>query len=108
MLYRSLIGFLMYLTATRTNVLYAMRILSRIMHCASDLYLSPAKRIVRYIKGIINYGVKFHKSQKFRLNGFSDSDWGGAPDMKSTSCFCFNHGSGAFFWYSKKQDIVAQ
>ncbi|WMV55064.1 hypothetical protein MTR67_048449 [Solanum verrucosum] len=106
--YRSLIGCLMYLTATRPDILYAVSFLSRFMHCASDLHLRAAKRIVRYIKGIINYGVKFHKSQKFRLNGFSDSDWGGAPDMKSTSGFCFNLGSGAFSWYSKKQDIVAQ
>uniref|UniRef100_A0A3Q7IHM2 Uncharacterized protein n=1 Tax=Solanum lycopersicum TaxID=4081 RepID=A0A3Q7IHM2_SOLLC len=45
-----------------------------------------------YIKGTINYGVKFHKCQKFRLNGFSNSDWGGALDM-STSDFCFNFGS---------------
>jgi len=106
--YRSLIGCLMYLTATRPDILYAVSFLSRFMHCASDLHLRAAKRIVRYIKGTINYGVKFHKSQKFRLNGFSDSDWGGAPDMKSTSGFCFNLGSGAFSWYSKKQDIVAQ
>ena len=102
MLYRSLIGFLMYLTTTRPDVLYAVRILSQFMHCASDLHLRTAKRIVRYIKGIINYGVKFHKSWKFRLNGFSDSDWGGAHDMKITSGLCFNLGSGAFSWYSKK------
>ncbi|XP_015054995.1 uncharacterized protein LOC107001477 [Solanum pennellii] len=95
--YRSLIGCLMYLTATRPDILYALKFfLSRFIYCASDLHLREAKRIVRYIKGTINYGVKFHKCQKFRLNRFSNSDWGGALDMKSTSGFCFNLGSKAF------------
>ncbi|KAF2325167.1 hypothetical protein GH714_024799 [Hevea brasiliensis] len=41
--------------------------------------------------------------------GYSDSDWAGsADDMKSTSGYCFNFGSGCFSWCSKKQDIVAQ
>ncbi|WMV34869.1 hypothetical protein MTR67_028254 [Solanum verrucosum] len=78
------------------------------MHCASDLHLRATKRIARYIKGTINYGVEFHKNQKFRLNGFSDSDWGCAPNVKSTSGLYFNLGSGAFSWYCNKQDIEAQ
>jgi hypothetical protein len=43
------------------------------------------------------------------LYGFSDSDWAGSlDDMRSTSGYCFNLGSGVFSWCSKKQEIVAQ
>jgi hypothetical protein len=73
------------------------------------LHLRAAKRVVRYIKGTIDYGVKFQKSQVFKLIGYSDSDWGGSvDDMKSTSGYCFVLGTGIFSWCSKKQEIVAQ
>ena len=55
----SIVGCLMYLTATRPDILYVVSILSSFMHCASEVHLKAAKRVVRYIKGTINYGVKF-------------------------------------------------
>jgi len=61
------------------------------------MHLKATKRVLRYIKGTIDYGVKFQKCENFRLYRFSDSDWAGSvDDMKSTS------------WCSKKQDIVAR
>ncbi|KAL5823512.1 hypothetical protein ACOSQ4_021412 [Xanthoceras sorbifolium] len=107
--FRSLIGCLMYLTATRPDILFAISLLSRFMHCASEMHLIAAKRILRYIKGTVNYGVKFEECQSFKLCGFSYSDWAGSiDDMKSTSRYCFSLGSGIFSWSSKKQEIVAQ
>lgn len=47
---RSLIGYLMYLTAIRPDILYAVTLLSRFMHCANDLNLRASKRVVKYIK----------------------------------------------------------
>ena len=73
--YRSLIQCLMYLTTTRPDILFAVSLLSRFMHCASEMHLKAAKRILRYVKGTIDYGVKFEKCQEFKLYGFSDSDW---------------------------------
>ena len=107
--YRSLIGCLLYLTATRPDILYATNLLSRFMHCPSELHMRAAKRILRYIKGTCSFGVKFMQCKTLKLHGFSDSDWGGfIDDMKSTSGFCFNLGSAIFSWSSKKQSIVAQ
>ncbi|CAJ2639700.1 unnamed protein product [Trifolium pratense] len=107
--YRSLIGCLMYLTATRPDILFAVSILSRFMHCASEMHLKAAKRILRYIKGTVDYGVKFESCPTFKLCGFSDSDWAGSiDDMKSTSGYCFSLGSGVFSWCTKKQETVAQ
>ncbi|KAL3519542.1 hypothetical protein ACH5RR_017691 [Cinchona calisaya] len=63
--YRSLIGCLMYLTVTRPDILYAVSVLSRFMHCPSGKHLKATKRIVKYVKGTINYGVKFQKEPKY-------------------------------------------
>jgi len=46
------------------------------MHSSSEKHLKTTKRVVKYIKGIISYGVKFQKSQNLKLVGYSDSDWG--------------------------------
>jgi len=106
--FRSLIGCLLYLTATRPDILHVTSLLSRFMHCPSEIHMRAAKRILRYIKGTCSYGVKFQKCQELKLHGFSDNDWGGSiDDMKSTSGFCFNLGSAIFSWSSKKQDTVA-
>ena len=95
--FRGFVGCLMYLTATRPDILSTVCILSRFMHCASETHLQVAKRVVRYIKGTINFGVKFKKCLDFNLFGFSYSDWGGSvDDMKSTSRHCFSLGSGFF------------
>ena len=78
--FRSLIGCLMYLTATHPDILNVVSILSRLMHCASELHLRAAKRVIRYIKGTSYFSVKFTRSKEFKLVGFSDSDWGGSID----------------------------
>jgi len=101
--FRSMIGCLMYLTATRLDILFTASILSRYMHCASVMHFKAAKRVIRCIKGTIDFSVKLKKCQNFKLLGFSDSDWGGSvDDMKSTSGYCFSLGSRVFSWSSKK------
>ncbi|PKI36229.1 hypothetical protein CRG98_043381 [Punica granatum] len=107
--YRSLIGCLKYLTATRPDIMFAVSVLSRFMNCASQLHMIAAKRVVRYLKGTATFGIKFTKGNQLKLNGFADSDWAGCvDDMRSTSGYCFTLGSGYFSWSSKKQEVVAQ
>ncbi|KAL6332559.1 hypothetical protein AAG906_008979 [Vitis piasezkii] len=50
-LYRSIIGCLMYLIATRPDIICLVSLLSRYMHCASELHYKVAKRVLRYVKG---------------------------------------------------------
>ena len=59
--FRSLIGCLLYLTATRPDILHATSLLSQFMHCPTKIHMRSAKRILRYIKGTCNFGVKFLK-----------------------------------------------
>nr|GMD89755.1 Retrovirus-related Pol polyprotein from transposon TNT 1-94 [Ipomoea batatas] len=84
-------------------------LLSRFLHSASEIHFQAAKRIVRYIKGTTNFGIKYSNCQNFKLLGYSDSDWAGSiDDMKSTTGFCFSFGSSFFSWCSKKQEMTAQ
>ncbi|RDX79371.1 Copia protein, partial [Mucuna pruriens] len=107
--FRSLIGCLMYLTSIRPDILFPVSMLSRFMHCASELHLKAAKRVVRYIKGTVNYGVKYYQVRDFELLDFCDSDWASSfDDMKSTLGYCFSMDSGVFSWCSKKQEVVTQ
>jgi len=96
-IYRSLIGCLMYLTATRPDILHSVSVLSRFMHCASEVHFKVAKRVLRYVKGTLDYGIKFCYDQDFHFHGYSDSDWAGSiDDMKSTSGYRFSFGSAVF------------
>ena len=69
-----MIGCLMYLTATMLNILNVVSILSHFIHCASEIHLKAAKRVIRYVKGTFDFGIKFTRSKEFELVGFSDSD----------------------------------
>ncbi|KAI3708032.1 hypothetical protein L2E82_37034 [Cichorium intybus] len=107
-LYRSLVGCLMYLTATRPDLMFAVSIISRYMECPKVGHWEAGKRILKYVKGTVGHGIVYSKVEKFSLIGFSDSDFGGNPDdSRSTSGYIFTLGSGAISWQSKKQSVVA-
>ena len=56
--YRSLVGCLMYLTTTRSDIMYVVSVLSRFMNCANGSHLRAAKRVLRYVKGTVSFGDK--------------------------------------------------
>ncbi|KAK8916713.1 hypothetical protein KSP39_PZI022778 [Platanthera zijinensis] len=106
--YRSLIGSLIYITNTRPDVEYAVSILSRFLSKPSAEHLTAAKRVLRYLKGTLHYGLLYEEEASTDLTGFSDSDWGGdSEDRKSTSGYVFMLGSKAVTWSSRKQKSVA-
>ncbi|KAL4567528.1 hypothetical protein LXL04_023115 [Taraxacum kok-saghyz] len=72
-LYRSLVGNLMYLTATRPNLAYFVSILSRFMESPKTSHWEAGKKILKYVKGTLNHGIVYTKTEDFRLVGFSDS-----------------------------------
>ena len=85
-LYRTIIGCLMYLMTTRINIMNVVSLLSRYMHCASEIHFQVAKIIVSYVKGTIDYGMRFCQVKTFTFHGYSDSDWASCvDDMRSTS-----------------------
>ncbi|XP_027927618.1 uncharacterized protein LOC114184509 [Vigna unguiculata] len=107
--YRSLIGSLLYLTATRPDIMYATSLLSRFMQKPSQIHYGVGKRILRYLQGTKEFGIWYKTMTNSRIIGYTDSDWAGSiDDMKSTSGYAFSLGSGIFSWASKKQATVAQ
>ncbi|XP_019430189.1 PREDICTED: uncharacterized protein LOC109337630 [Lupinus angustifolius] len=108
-LYRRLIGCLIYLSVTMSDIMHAVNLLSRYMHCVSEIHSQAAKRILRYVKGTIYYGIRFSHVKNFNLHGYADSDWDGCDDgMKSTSGYCFSFGSGIFSCCSTKREVIVQ
>ena len=71
---------LMSLTAKRLDIMYAISLLSRYMHCVSEIHFQAAKHVLRYVKGTIDYGIKFSQVKNFILHGYSDSNWAGCVD----------------------------
>nr|GEX83056.1 retrovirus-related Pol polyprotein from transposon TNT 1-94 [Tanacetum cinerariifolium] len=106
-LFKSLIGSLRYLTCTRPDILCVVGLISGFMEEPTTKHLKIAKRILRYIKGTVDYGMFYSTSEDFKLVGYSDSDWAGSKDDgRYTSGSLFFLGNNAFTWYLKKQPIV--
>lgn len=106
--YRSIVGSLMFLCNTRSDICYAVSLCSRYMADPSYLHLKAAKRILRYVCGTVNFGIHYFSTDSVKLIGFSDSDWGSnLDDRKSTSGNCFSLGIGLVTWSSKNQATVA-
>ncbi|GJT84299.1 putative ribonuclease H-like domain-containing protein [Tanacetum coccineum] len=77
-LYRSMIGSLMYLTASRPDIMFAVCACSRFQVTPKTSHLNVVKRIFKYLKGKPNLGLWYPKESSFDLEAFSDSDYAGA------------------------------
>ncbi|GKC06089.1 putative ribonuclease H-like domain-containing protein, partial [Tanacetum coccineum] len=107
-LYRSMIGSLMYLTASRPDIMYAVCVCSRFQVTPKISHLNAVKRIFKYLKGKPNLGLWYPRESPFDLEAFSDSDYGGSNlDRKSTTGGCQFLGQRLISWQCKKQTIVA-
>ncbi|XP_016681202.1 secreted RxLR effector protein 161-like [Gossypium hirsutum] len=107
--FRSLVGGLIYLTRTRPDIAFLVGVISRFMQQPSTVHYGAAKRVLRYIAGILAYGVWYSKTSNFRLCGFTDSDWASSlDDRRSVSTNDFTLGSGVITWSSKKQATAAR
>jgi hypothetical protein len=109
--YRQLIGSLRYLCNTRPNLAYSVGIVSRFMDKPKSSHLIAVKRILRYVKGTIDYGVFFpanDRKNECKLMGYTDSNWcGDVEDRKSTAGYIFYFGEAPISWCSKKEPVVA-
>lgn len=97
-------------TATRPDLASAVSILSKYMSKPSKEHWQGVKRILRYIKGTINYGLIFKaEDNKGILAGYSDADWAGDIDTRrSTSWYVFQICGSTVSWCSKRQSSVSK
>ncbi|GKA31873.1 uncharacterized mitochondrial protein-like protein [Tanacetum coccineum] len=107
-LYRSMIGSLMYLIASRPDIMFAVCACARFQVTPKVSHLNAVNRIFRYLKGQPKLGLWYPKDSPFDFEAFSDSDYAGASlDRKSTTGGCQFLGKRLISWQCKKQTIVA-
>nr|GFB89910.1 uncharacterized mitochondrial protein AtMg00810-like [Tanacetum cinerariifolium] len=108
-LYRSMIGSLMYLIASRPDITFAVCACARFQVNAKTSHLWALKRDFRYLKGQPKLGLWYPKDSPFDFKAYSDSDYAGASlDRKSTKRGCQFLGKRLISWQCKKQTIVAK
>ncbi|GJQ94307.1 retrovirus-related pol polyprotein from transposon TNT 1-94 [Tanacetum coccineum] len=107
--YHSMLGELMYLIASRPDIVHATCYCARYQAIPTEKHLTTVKRIFRYLKNTINMGLWYPKDTGFKLTSFLDSDHAGCLDLrKSTSGgIQFLGGDKLVRWSSKKQDCTS-
>nr|GEU75979.1 uncharacterized mitochondrial protein AtMg00810-like [Tanacetum cinerariifolium] len=107
--YRSKVRALMYLTASRPDIMHATCYCARYQAQPTEKHLTAVKRIFWYLKDTIHMGLWYPKDTGFKLTAFLDSDYAGCLDLrKSTSIgIQFLGGDKLVSWSSKKQDCTS-
>ncbi|XP_031101945.1 secreted RxLR effector protein 161-like [Ipomoea triloba] len=106
--YRSMIGSLLYLTASRPDISFSVGACARYQANPKESHLIAVKRIIKYVKGTLELGIWYSSESSTQLVGFTDADWAGnIDDRKSTSGGCFYLGSNLVSWLSKKQNSIS-
>ncbi|GJS85943.1 putative ribonuclease H-like domain-containing protein [Tanacetum coccineum] len=107
-LYRSMIGSLMYLTASRPDIMFAVSACSRHQVTPLTSNLNAVKKIFKYLKGQPKLGLWYPRDSPFVLEAYSDSDYAGSNgDRKSTTGGCQFLGRRLISWQCKKQTVLA-
>jgi hypothetical protein len=107
--YKSMIGSLLYLTATRSDIQFTMGLHARFQAFPYSSHRMTVQWIFRYLKHTAEFRIWYSASFSLDLVGFSDADFAGCGiDRKSTSGTCYLLGSSLVCWSSQKQTSVAQ
>jgi hypothetical protein len=106
--YRSMIGSLLYLCASRPDIMLSVCMCARFQSDPKESHLTAVKRILRYLAYTPKFGLWYPRGSTFDLIGYSDADWAGCKiNRKSTSGTCQFLGRSLVSWASKKQNSVA-
>src|ERR1044071_4237691 len=107
-LYRGMIGSLMYLMASRPDIVFSVCLCARFQSDPRESHLVAVKRIFRYLKGTEFLGLWHPKDFTMSLLGYTDADYAGfLVDRKSTSRMAQFLGPCHVSSGSKKQNFVA-
>lgn len=107
--YQRIVGSLNYAaTVTRPDLSYATGKAAQFNSCPTPVNLRQVKRMLRYLKHTIEYGLQYRRDHKdVELVGFTDANWGGDKDRKSTTGYIFIFAGAAISWNSRRQPTVA-
>jgi hypothetical protein len=79
-LYRSMIGSLLYLTASRLDIAFSVGVCARFQANPKESHLTAVKRIIRYVNDTLLYGIWYSRETNLVVSGYSDADWAGNTD----------------------------
>ncbi|GKE00033.1 hypothetical protein Tco_1388016, partial [Tanacetum coccineum] len=106
--YRGMIGSLLYLTASRPNIMFSFCLCARFQEDPKTSHLEAVKRIFRYIKGTMHLGLWYPNGTGIETIVYADSNHAGDyVDRKSTTGICTFVGCCLTSWFSKKQTALA-
>ncbi|GJV67830.1 retrovirus-related pol polyprotein from transposon TNT 1-94 [Tanacetum coccineum] len=106
--YRGMIGTLLYLTASRPDLQFAICMCARYQARPTEKHLNAVKRIFRYLKGTVHRGLWYPKDSLIALIAFVDADHAGCQDTRrSTSGSMQLLGDKLVSWSSKRQKSAA-
>ncbi|CAM9000080.1 unnamed protein product [Rhodiola kirilowii] len=107
-LYMSMIGSLLYLTASRPDIAHAVGVCARYQANPKESHLMNMKKIIKYVCGTPDYGLWYTKDTNSYLVGYCNADWAGnAEECKSTYGGCFFLGNNLVSLFSKKQNSIS-
>ena len=93
-IYRSMIGGLLYLTASKPNISYSVGVCAKYQANLKEYHMITLKRIIKYVKSTADFGVWYSKDTNDVLAGYFNADWAeNANDRKSTLGGCFYVGN---------------
>ncbi|GAU26014.1 hypothetical protein TSUD_64020 [Trifolium subterraneum] len=106
--YRGMIGSLLYLTASRPDIVFAVGLCARFQTSPKESHLIAVKRIFRYLVGTPDIGLWYKKGSHFDLQAYCDADYAGDKiERKSTSGACQFFGEALVSWCCTKQNTIA-
>ena len=95
-----MIGSLMYLMNMRPNIFFVVNTLIHFLMNLIHVHLIVAKHVVRYLKGIVEYGLKYDMNQKTNLHSYVYSDWKRCATERNTTLGCFfSLRSSMIYWF---------
>ncbi|RVX02276.1 Retrovirus-related Pol polyprotein from transposon RE1 [Vitis vinifera] len=108
-MYQRLVGRLIYLAHTWTDITYSVSMISQFMHDPKKPHLQAAYRVLHYLKGNLGKGILFKKNNTLALEAYTDADYAGSlVDRRSTTGYCTFLAGNPVTWRSKKQNVVAR
>jgi len=106
--YRGMIGSLLYLTASRPDIVFSVGLCARFQTSPRESHLIAVKRIFRYLVGTTDLGLWYSKGSCFNLTAYCDADYAGDKiERKSTSGTCQFLGNALISWSCRKQNTIA-
>jgi hypothetical protein len=104
---RQLVGSLLYLTHTCPDISFVVGLVAWYMQTPHEIHWKETKNILRYVCGIVHFGIHYSSRGNPLLVGLIDSDWDDDPDdRKSTADYVFILGSRPVTWACKKQHAI--